>query len=192
MTIRHHIVILCAMFVALGGILAPSLSAAQTPGIADAAPSASLRTAARIAPPPPPSTPALPADDRAEQRIVELVNAERTSRGLRPVAAQSELARAAEIHGLDQRNRSCHNLTHTGSDGSNMVDRVNRTGYQWSRLAENIACGYANAASVMNGWMNSSGHRRNILNPDLAQVGVSLERSDRGATYWVQVFGTPR
>jgi len=132
------------------------------------------------------------ADDRAAQRVVELVNVERTLRGLRPLSVHPKLVRAAESHALDQRNRSCQNLSHTGSDGSRMTDRVNRTGYQWSRLAENIACGYANAAAAMNGWMNSAGHRRNILNPDLTQIGVSLERSDDGATYWVQTLATPR
>ena len=199
MTIRHHIVILCAIF-ALGGMFAPSPSAAQAPGIGDAAPNATLRTAARIAPPaaPPATPPATPAPTTRpppsppEQHIVELVNAERTARGLRPVAAQAQLAEAADIHALDQRNRSCRNLSHTGTDGSDVADRVDRTGYRWSRLAENIACGYPDATSVMNGWMNSDGHRRNILHPDLTHIGVSLEQSDGGDAYWVQVFGRQR
>lgn len=194
MTVRHHIVTLTVILLTLGGILAPAPSLARAPGIAAAAPNAALRTAARITPVPAaaPVAPTPPPDESAERRVIELVNAERTTRGLRPLSAQSQLARAADTHALDQRNRSCHILTHTGTDGSNMVERVNRTGYPWSGLAENIACGYANAASVMTAWMNSSGHRQNILNPDLTQIGVSLERSDRGATYWVQVFGTPR
>lgn len=187
MTFRHNIVILGVSCLTVCGVVAPSPSYARAPGIADAAPANSLRTAARLTETPA-QTPPTPGWSEAEQRIVELVNDERAARGLAALVVLPELVNAADAHALDQRNRPCGSLTHTGTDGSNVADRVDRTGLTWTRLAENIACGYPDAATVMSKWMQSSGHRRNILHPDLTQIGVSLERSNSGATYWVQVF----
>ena len=78
-------------------------------------------------------------------------------------------------------------FSHDSLDGSDMADRINRHGYQWRRLAENIAYGYRTASSVVAGWMNSSGHRANILNCDLTEIGVGFHNF-----YWTQNFGTPR
>ncbi len=81
-------------------------------------------------------------------------------------------------------------MTHTGADGSTVAVRVDRTGYEWSILAENVAYGYSDAATVMAGWMASDGHRRNILSPHV-DLGVGLAYGADGRAYWTQVFGTP-
>lgn len=129
-----------------------------------------------------------------EQAIFDQTNAARAAAGVAPLTFHPQLRQAAEIHGNDQRNKPCAAgyLTHTGSDGSNPGDRIRRTGLSVRNWAENIACGYTMPESVMNGWMNSSGHRTNILNPALTHLGVSVTYSDSGRRYWVQVFGVPR
>jgi len=78
---------------------------------------------------------------------------------------------------------------HTGLDGSTFVDRLERAGYPRSGAAgENIAYGYATAQAVVTGWMNSDGHRSNILNCSAKATGVGL--AYRGNTpYWTQLFG---
>jgi uncharacterized protein YkwD len=80
-------------------------------------------------------------------------------------------------------------FSHTGRDGSSFVDRLSRAGYPKEGAAgENIAYGYGTAQAVVNGWMNSDGHRRNILNCSAKSTGVGL--AYRGSTaYWTQLFG---
>jgi uncharacterized protein YkwD len=82
-------------------------------------------------------------------------------------------------------------MSHTGSDGSGLATRVDRVGYSWSRLAENVAYGYGDVASVVAGWMASAGHRTNILSSN-SDFGVGLAYGADGRPYWTQVFGTPR
>ena len=81
-------------------------------------------------------------------------------------------------------------FSHTGSDGSNFVTREVRAGYPKNgAAAENIAWGYRTPKDVVNGWMNSSGHRKNILNCANTAVGVGVAYTSGGAPYWTQDFG---
>ncbi len=96
---------------------------------------------------------------------------------------------AAQRHSEDQANRG--QMSHTGGDGSNLAGRVDRVGYDWGRLAENVAFGFPDVASVMDGWMASDGHRRNILSAH-TEFGVGLAYGADGRPYWTQVFGSPR
>ncbi|NEP07952.1 MAG: CAP domain-containing protein, partial [Okeania sp. SIO4D6] len=86
---------------------------------------------------------------------------------------------------------------HTGLDGSSAGDRIETTGYDFSAWAENIAVGYLTPEAVVEGWMNSPGHRANILDPNLQEIGVGYYflENDTGSVnfnnYWTQVFGTP-
>lgn len=116
------------------------------------------------------------------------INAQRATAGAGPLQLCASLVRAAADHTADQ---AAHDLmTHTGSDGSTMVIRVERAGYTgWSAAAENVAAGYQTVADVMNGWMNSTGHRTNLLNPAYTDVGVGQVPSAGGTVYWTQVFG---
>ncbi|HEY9661942.1 MAG TPA: CAP domain-containing protein, partial [Allocoleopsis sp.] len=81
-----------------------------------------------------------------------------------------------------QFDRMDHNLPGEPSLG----ERVSRTGYRWSSIAENIAHGQQTPEDVVNSWMNSSGHRANLLNPAYQDIGVGFANG-----YWTQVFARP-
>lgn len=136
--------------------------------------------------PKPPKTteqpqPATPAS--AVNAVVSLVNQERSRAGCNPVRVDERLNRAATKHSADMQARGY--FSHDSPDGRNFVDRVKAEGYP-SPGAENIGKGYRSAEAVMEGWMNSEGHRNNILNCDLKAVGVGLAK---GEWLWTQVFG---
>lgn len=117
-------------------------------------------------------------------KLLELVNQERKSNGANPLTMDVKLVEAADTHAEDMYDNRF--LSHTGSDGSSVGQRVRRKEYQWTRVAENIAQGQRTITEVHNSWMNSSGHRRNILNGNYTQIGLA-----RRGYYWVQVFATP-
>ena len=76
-----------------------------------------------------------------------------------------------------------------------MVDRIDATGYLWSRLGENIAAGYPSVNAVVDGWIASDGHCANLLNPDLRDMGMACvagTASSSYRTYWTLDLGTPR
>lgn len=101
-----------------------------------------------------------------------------------PLRLNARLSAAAQAHSDDMRRRGV--LSHTGSDGSSVVERVERQGYDWSRLAENVAWGYEDVGDVVAGWLDSPGHCRNIMDGRYTELGVGL-----AGTYWTQVFGAP-
>ncbi|MEU8732463.1 CAP domain-containing protein [Streptomyces tendae] len=125
----------------------------------------------------------------AEAQVLALVNEERTAAGCSPVTANDKLTRAADDYSDVMANSGV--MSHTGPDGSTMASRVEAAGYQWSTLGENIARGQADAASVMDSWMNSPGHRANILNCSFKELGVGVHFGD-GGPWWTQDFGTGR
>ena len=120
-------------------------------------------------------------------QILTLVNAERTGRGLLALTRNALLDAAAQAHANDMRANSF--FSHTGSDGSNVGDRATAAGYSWTTIGENIGEGSHSPEDMMDLWMNSPGHRANILNPDFTDLGVGI--NDSGTTLWVQVFGRP-
>ncbi|MEU0086781.1 CAP domain-containing protein [Streptomyces sp. NPDC006274] len=127
--------------------------------------------------------------DGTEAQVLALVNRERASAGCSPVTSNAELTRAADDYS-DVMARSGV-MSHTGPDGSTMTTRVEAAGYEWSTLGENIARGQADAASVMESWMNSPGHRANILNCSFKELGVGVHFGD-GGPWWTQNFGAGR
>jgi len=122
--------------------------------------------------------------------VVDRTNAERTRRGLRPLTVDTRLAAAAQAHSADMVQRGF--FAHESPDGRQVWDRAVAAGYAYRKVAENIAAGQRSAEEVVRGWMESPGHRANILDGDLTQIGVG--RADGGSygVYWTQVFGTPR
>jgi uncharacterized protein YkwD len=80
-------------------------------------------------------------------------------------------------------------LTHTGSDGSNAGQRITRAGFRWSSWAENIAVGYTSSSAVVWAWLNSPGHRANMLNPRFRWMGVGIAYG-HGRTWWCVVFAS--
>ncbi|GAA3726241.1 hypothetical protein GCM10022225_04110 [Plantactinospora mayteni] len=121
-----------------------------------------------------------------EAQVLAIVNRERAANGCGAVVVNADLAKAARLHSQDQGEHT--NMSHTGSDGSDFVERARRAGYD-RPIGENVAMGYENAAAVMDGWMNSSGHRANILNCDAKAMGVGVATGADGRLYWTQMFG---
>lgn len=123
-----------------------------------------------------------------ENQVVELVNAERIQRGLRPLTLNWQLARVARYKSedMDKNNYFSHQSPTYGSP----FDMLRSFGIKFSTAAENIAYGQTTAQSVMNTWMNSTGHRNNILNNNFTEIGVGYSNS-RGTPYWTQMFIRP-
>ncbi|MFF3286101.1 CAP domain-containing protein [Streptomyces sp. NPDC003023] len=124
-----------------------------------------------------------------EAQVLALVNQERASAGCSPLKANANLTQAADDYS-DVMARSGV-MSHTGPDGSTMTSRVEAAGYRWSTLGENIARGQSDAAAVMKAWMNSPGHRANILNCSFTELGVGVHFGD-GGPWWTQNFGAGR
>lgn len=124
--------------------------------------------------------------------LLELVNNVRTSgctcgaTVMPPVAKlawNDQLAKAGYDHSVDMKTNNY--FSHTGLDGSDPGQRITAAGYTWHSYGENIANGFANEQDVMNGWLNSEGHCKNIMNAGFKDMGAG--RSDG---YWTQVFGS--
>ncbi|MBW0132717.1 CAP domain-containing protein [Pseudonocardia abyssalis] len=116
-------------------------------------------------------------------QVVELTNAERADAGCDPLVTDPRLAAAAQGHAEDM--SAGGYFDHVSRDGRRFDDRIGAQGYP-SPGGENIARGQETAAEVVQGWMDSPGHRRNIENCDFTAIGVGF--ADDG-NYWVQNFG---
>jgi uncharacterized protein YkwD len=132
-----------------------------------------------------PLTPAGLAQTAAE--VVALTNAERASAGLPPLAGDHLLAAAAQAHSADMVARAFY--SHTSPDGSEPWHRAAAAGSTRRTIGENIACGQRSAAEVVRGWMDSPGHRANILKPAFTHIGVGFAGGGAAGTYWTQLFG---
>lgn len=131
-----------------------------------------------------------PTNTAYEARIIELVNEQRAAQGLPPMKFNSSLTDAARYHAADMSQDDYFNhQTNDRSNGTlvkvcNWSDRLKVYYTIYSSLGENIALGYPSPESVMDGWMNSSGHRANILG-NYREIGVGFYNN-----YWVQDFGS--
>jgi uncharacterized protein YkwD len=121
---------------------------------------------------------------------VTLVNRERDKAGCRPLTADARLTSAAQQHSTDMARQDY--FSHEDPAGEDPGRRITDAGYRWSVYGENIAAGYPDAASVMDGWMHSPGHRANILNCAFRNIGVGVAVDGAHKKYWTQDFGTPR
>ena len=123
------------------------------------------------------------SEEAMADRVIELVNQERTSRGLQPLLKHDGLmvAAAARARELSQR------YSHTRPDGSECFTILWHLGIDYAYAGENIAMGQKTPEIVMNDWMNSSGHRANILSENFDYIGVGCTMVD-GYPYWVQLF----
>jgi uncharacterized protein YkwD len=120
--------------------------------------------------------------------LIEEHNRERSAAGLPPLTANAKLEAAARFHAKDMAEH--YKLTHDGSDGSTVAQRVERQGYHPQKTGENIAEGYESIPDVMKGWMNSPHHKANILG-DFTEMGVARVDSEDGKPYWCVDFGRP-
>jgi uncharacterized protein YkwD len=115
-------------------------------------------------------------------------NRERAKEKLGPLKLSEKLTRAAAAHARDMAKHQT--LEHKGSDGSNVADRVKRQRYVFVKVGENIANGQQTVDEVMTTWMNSPGHRANIL-ADYTEMGAAHAEDDQGDIYWCVDFGLP-
>jgi uncharacterized protein YkwD len=116
-----------------------------------------------------------------------LTNGERSAVGCPALAPNAQLAASAKRHSDDMARTG--NFSHTGTDGSTAAQRVTDAGYPYRVMAENIAAGQGTAQEVVSSWMNSEGHRANIVNCELRDLGVAHAVDGSGKLYWTQDFG---
>jgi len=133
----------------------------------------------------------LGADTAAAGAVVGLVNAARRSAGCPALVPNKVLAAVALAHSQDM--AKARYFDHVSKDGQTPFDRMKKAGYVFDNAAENIAAGQGSATEVMSSWMHSKGHRANILDCSLTQIGVGVYRDPASPyrVYWTQNFGTP-
>lgn len=126
------------------------------------------------------------ATQQFREHVIQLTNAERTAQSLPSLTENPELTLAAQAHAAWMASSSC--FAHVCPGELEFDNRITQAGYSWNWVAENIAAGYPTPEQVLTGWMNSPGHRANILNPNLQEIGVGVIQ-DGPRPYWVQDFG---
>ncbi|MDR6978930.1 uncharacterized protein YkwD/stress response protein SCP2 [Streptomyces sp. 3330] len=124
---------------------------------------------------------------RTAAEVVDLANGERARAGLPALAVDPLLTTAAQAHSADMVARAFY--SHVSPEGSHPWDRAAAAGSTRRTIGENIACGQRSPAEVMDGWMNSPGHRANILKPAFTHIGVGFAGGGPAGTYWTQLFG---
>ena len=118
------------------------------------------------------------------EQVVKLVNQERAKAGLQPLS----INRSVEAAALVRAKETEKSFSHTRPDGRNFSTAMTEKGVSYRTSGENIAWGQRTPEQVMNGWMNSSGHRANILSSKYTSIGVGFYRASSGKTYWTQLF----
>jgi len=123
-----------------------------------------------------------------ETEVIRLVNVERDKAGCGPVKLNTKLRTAIRLHVQELGRHGDLYISHVSDDGRSFVDRAKAQGYA-DPGGENVARGQRNAADVMNSWMNSEGHRANILNCDFKAIGAGVAQGVDGTLVWGQLFG---
>ena len=121
-----------------------------------------------------------------EQEILKLVNAERSKQGLSPLTLNWELSRVAKFKSEDMRDNNY--FSHNSPTYGTPFQMMKSFGITYKSAGENIAAGQQSSAEVMQSWMNSSGHRANILSENYTQLGVGKAIGGSYGTYWTQMF----
>lgn len=118
------------------------------------------------------------------KEVVELVNIERAKAGLSLLTIDTKVQAAAMV-----RAKECEQLfSHTRPDGSSFATALKEQNVSYRSAGENIAWGQKSPEEVMNAWMNSAGHRANIMNPNFTTIGVGYYENTNGTDYWCQLF----
>ena len=126
--------------------------------------------------------------DPVIEQLVEAHNQARAGEKLPPLKLEALLTKAAEVQSRDMAGRE--RMGHDGTDGSTPEQRVKRIGYHYQRTGENVAMGYRDVPQVIQAWMDSPGHRKNILG-DFTEIGLAKVVGEDGKPYWTAEFGTP-
>lgn len=118
-----------------------------------------------------------------EQEVIRLVNVQRTQNGLKPLTENWELSRVARYKSQDMVDNRY--FSHTSPTYGSPFQMIRNFGISFRSAGENIAYGQRTPQAVVNAWMNSSGHRANILNASYTQIGVGYVAD---GNYWTQMF----
>lgn len=183
--LRTNLFLTSALAVVILPIVTPLAVAVRPPVPAQPRAIASSNMLAQVQPSPP------TAQSRFDVELLQLTNEERRKAGVPALQLSPQLGQAAQGHAEDMVR---HNFfSHTGSNGSTLVTRVEAAGYAYSFAGENIAAGGATPTQTIQQWMNSPGHRQNLLSRNFTQIGFGYVSAPSTAYghYWVQVFGTP-
>lgn len=123
------------------------------------------------------------------KQVLALTNAEREANGCGALTWNAKLASAAQKHSADMAANDY--FSHDSQDGTDPFTRIKAEGYSYRAAAENIAAGQPTPEAVVDAWMKSEGHRANILNCSLTELGVGVAKGGGYGIYWTQDFGTP-
>ena len=121
-----------------------------------------------------------------QQQVLDLVNAERPKRGISALTLDSNLSSVATKKSQDMVNKNY--FDHTSPTYGSPFDMMKQFGISYRTAGENIAKGQKTPQEVVTAWMNSEGHRKNILNPNFTNLGVGIAKDSKGTTYWTQMF----
>lgn len=124
-----------------------------------------------------------------EKEVIELTNLERQKNGLQPLRHNWELSRVARYKSNDMRDNNY--FSHTSPIYGSPFKMIRDFGINFSTAGENIAMGQTTAKQVVSSWMNSSGHRANILNKSFTEIGVGYAKDSKGRIFWTQMFIRP-
>lgn len=141
------------------------------------------------------------SEEAVGQRVLELVNQARATprycgkeslKAARPVRWNNALAGISRLHAEDMARYNY--FSHSGRDGSDPAERVERAGYRYRATGENIAAGQMNPEDAMAAWIKSPDHCANLMNPAFTEMGVAfaVDPSSGMGVYWTQTFGRPR
>lgn len=169
--------IVASVFTSLATLGLPACATPPTPARAEAGPPAA-----------PGGVKAEEADDPVLADLVELHNRERAKEDLPPLKVSAKLRAAAKVQADDMAERE--KMAHEGSDGSTPSERIARQDYRNRGSGENVAYGQPSAEAVMRAWMDSPGHRKNILG-NFGEIGVARAKSKEGEIFWCVDFGLP-
>ncbi|WP_093193773.1 SafA/ExsA family spore coat assembly protein [Salimicrobium halophilum] len=123
-----------------------------------------------------------------EQLAVEKTNEQRRANGLAPLEIDWQLARVARYKSQDMRDKGY--FSHQSPTYGSPFEMMRQFNISYRKAAENIAAGQSTAERVVNGWMNSPGHRKNILDPDFTTIGIGYVEGGSYGHYWTQMFIT--
>lgn len=135
------------------------------------------------------TVPTLQGIKALESEVVRLVNVERSKHGLQMLKENWQLSRVARYKSQDMANLNY--FSHTSPTYGSPFKMMEAFGLRYSTAGENIAKGQRTAQAVMTAWMNSPGHRSNILSPTYTQIGVGYATNKSGVPYWTQMFIKP-
>ncbi len=124
-----------------------------------------------------------------ETEVIRLTNLERTKHGLPALQTNWQLCRVARYKSQDMINKNY--FSHTSPTYGSPFTMMQNFGLRFSSAGENIAYGQRTPQEVVTGWMNSAGHRANILSPSYTQIGVGAAKKSNGTIYWTQQFMKP-